>query len=369
MGVTGDKLTVCGHSHGGHLGGIIAKGMDAKRLIGMDTSPIWTHKNTPASDRYPLAWDGNAADSVEFYKTSWDYSTGTDPADSKNGDIFGAPSFFVTQTGDFYKDAYKKGDEKHVKFGRALELHGYSHQWTRMNLGAISSWNWSSTAGSWNAFFGYGGAYSLGQGRFAGVFRGVEMECGADVKNRVAESMGTSADNVEWLYDRFVLGKDLASHTSGLPAAKSAATSLPVLQERWLRISEHGLDSFGISGTNADGVYELGGDGVGITMFIENYANNLSVDYNHSTVSKVEKPWQRGFGHLILIADVSDCSGAIANVVNDIRATGGASRLSWEKVMQLQNAGLKFAAVNVEGGGMMNEDVFLRPESGSIKHN
>ena len=375
MGVQGTELSVVGHSHGGHYAGIVARNIGAKKLIGLDTSPYWTQKKNPARNKYPIAWNAEtstASESVALYKSSWFYSMGTDPTDGVNGAIWGKPSFYVSQVGDFYNDAWKRGNEKNKMAWRDIlrytDLrHGYSHQWLRLNFNDILAWNWSNSGNTWKELSGYD--QSIPEvGQFAGVLRGTEMECGANVKTRVAENIGVSADSVEWLYDRYVLGKDIVSHSSGVPVVRSPASSLPILQERWLRISEHGLNSFAMSGANSSGVYELGGDGVELTMFIENYANNLSVDYNHSTVSRIEKPWQRGFGHLILVADVTDAGSAVSSVVNDVRAAGGASRLSWEKVMRLQNAGLKFAAVNVEGGGMMNEDVFLRPVSGSIRH-
>lgn len=369
LGVKGAQLTIVGHSHGGHYAGYIATALKAERLIGLDSSPIWTHVNTPVLGKYPISWGPDCARVVEFYKSSWQYSMGTDPKDVNSGDIFGSPSFFTTQKGDFFRDAWRYGEKKvkrhPIENLRSLKLHGYAHEWFRNYASSIISWDWSSNGNSWNLLSGYDQSSLPANGRFAGVLRGVQMECGVQVRNNVAAALGVSPDNVEWLYDRYVLGENLENHGIGIPDVKAPASSLSALLERWVRISEHGLDSFSIHGANENGVYELGSKGVEFSMTIQNYADNLSVDYNHTMVSKIEKPWQRGFGDMILIADVSRIDGEIKAIVNDIRNSDGISRLSWQEVMRLQDGGLEFAPVCVEGGGMMNEDVFRRPASGA----
>ena len=65
-----------------------------------------------------------------------------------------------------------------------------------MNFGTLMAWDWSDSKKTWKDLVGY--ELSIpNSGQFAGVLRGTEMECGANVKSRVAENMGVAVDNVE----------------------------------------------------------------------------------------------------------------------------------------------------------------------------
>ena len=78
-------------------------------------------------------------------------------------------------------------------------------------------------------------------------------------------------------------------------------------------------------------------------MSIENYADNLSIDYDHPTIVDIDKPWNLEFSRAILIADITDRSDAAVEVAKASAQGGG--RLNWDEVKDLQDSGLKFSVV------------------------
>ena len=194
------NLTIIGHSHGAHVGGLIAQMLledcqRPKRLIGLETSNYASHSWVYNDKKYPIAWNGNSADVVEFYKTSWVMSMGTGRSD----EVYGTYNFYLvndnyiipkaegglavyesTPEGDsfieresgIFHNLQSNADTPEGRFG--AERHDFVEQWfietirhyDESSIGYKVGYNWN--AESANEYFGEYKAI-LENNKFCGV--------------------------------------------------------------------------------------------------------------------------------------------------------------------------------------------------------
>ena len=271
-------LTIIGHSHGGHLGGIIAKHLDGKpkRLIGLDSSPMWTHTENGHYNGnyiYPSAWDSNVAQNVEFYKTSWGFSMGS----SDDSEVFGRPSFFVTMNGDFSRDLYSPNSLNGKLDGAGLSLnrHGYSHDWLIDTISSFSGgkfgWTWKNENWSDVSF----GNSSISGSGFYGVIRNGEMELGSNCVDEINNSRREGQPIITsdtWRYDALVLNRSFDS-LLGL----NNFGGLDRLWNLWSMLVEYRANFLTVNGSLNDAMITAGRK-IKVDFSISNVADNRSIN-------------------------------------------------------------------------------------------
>ena len=167
------------------------------------------------------------------------------------------------------------------------------------------------------------------------------MECGAQVRKSVADELGVDMYSIGWNYDEYMFDRGQRPGT------------LMILQKKLVQISEHGLN--GLYYTSED--FKTGQTYDWLLDGVQNYADNTSIDYNHSTIKDVDKPWDKGFGIAVFIADVSDFSSTLYGSITEGNTSSSGGRLKWADIEALKNAGVRFELISSK----CDESAFVRP--------
>lgn len=257
-------------------------GQTPKRLIGLDTSPLFTHPggiwpdwcysifffHAVTAERFPSvnAWNNQSAEKVELYKSSWWYSMGSDHLqDEASGEVYGLPAFFVVKD----EEGSFKGDLPVT----ANPHHGFSREWfTR--LMEEGDENMTQARPCDELYKQYSGIETYERGTFGGVLRfdgkrgKAVMECGAALRDELG------VNPKAWRLET-VLGHPKTMHE---------------LQERMALLTEYRMDGFAVEGGETGRL--VNGETANVKLLgLKNAADNISTHFPSLVGYSSDRPW------------------------------------------------------------------------------
>lgn len=192
--ISPSRLTLIGHSHGGHVVGHIATGKSIPgrihRVVGLDTSRAAVH---PHGNLKWLDKIRGCAEMVEFYRSSWGMSL------SGWEELYGHYNFAVFHQGDFY-------DVNEINDHEQDFRHNYSYEWftktiSNPTLFANLGFNFKGSS-SWKALAHNTGVNDIenpGSGTICGMIRGNTVE--------MLSRIQTKQNHGNWQYAERVLSQ------------------------------------------------------------------------------------------------------------------------------------------------------------------
>lgn len=192
--ISPSRLTLIGHSHGGHVVGHIATGKSIPgrihRVVGLDTSRAAVH---PHGNLKWLDKIRGCAEMVEFYRSSWGMSL------SGWEELYGHYNFAVFHQGDFY-------DVNEINDHEQDFRHNYSYEWftktiSNPTLFANLGFNFKGSS-SWKALAHNTGVNDIenpGSGAICGMIRGNTVE--------MLSRIQTEQNHGNWQYAERVLSQ------------------------------------------------------------------------------------------------------------------------------------------------------------------
>ena len=192
--ISPSRLTLIGHSHGGHVVGHIATGKSIPgrihRVVGLDTSRAAVH---PHGNLKWLDKIRGCAEMVEFYRSSWGMSL------SGWEELYGHYNFAVFHQGDFY-------DVNEINDHEQDFRHNYSYEWftktiSNPTLFADLGFNFKGSS-SWKALAHNTGVNDIenpGSGAICGMIRGNTVE--------MLSRIQTEQNHGNWQYAERVLSQ------------------------------------------------------------------------------------------------------------------------------------------------------------------
>lgn len=192
--ISPSRLTLIGHSHGGHVVGHIATGKSIPgrihRVVGLDTSRAAVH---PHGNLKWLDKIRGCAEVVEFYRSSWGMSL------SGWEELYGHYNFAVFHQGDFY-------DVNEINDYEQDFRHNYSYEWftktiSNPTLFANLGFNFKGSS-SWKALAHNTGVNDIenpGSGTICGMIRGNTVE--------MLSRIQTKQNHGNWQYAERVLSQ------------------------------------------------------------------------------------------------------------------------------------------------------------------
>ena len=364
IGVLSANLTIVGHSHGGHMAAEIAQRyIDMKgrvrRVVGLDTSPMASHAKS--TFKWKEAWNSKSADTIEFFKSSWTYSMGQKDSE----EIFGTPTFFVSQEDDFYqgeRDMYDGENPFHswdsvdlliTHMDSALSRHGYSHDWFASNFGRFGTTEFDMY--QWEKLSGL--TIDIPEKMFAGVIRGNIMECGKQVKDAVERDVKDFKDEM-WQYGNIMFKYSPTDSMISLHRNMAHMTEYGVTGTR---ISD-GVTGSSISTGNSSATESLKTGHTYIwNLWATNYADNLSIPYESADPDVQNRaPYNNWIMNRILFVDITGYSEDKKNQVKAIVDRIKGKFVSSEDLAELEWLGLRYEILFENTG----REAFILPQQG-----
>ena len=314
LNIAPGRLTLVGHSHGGHVLGTVAQQLGGvARFVGLDVSPVKYHQMAAEqlgvswNSIYPYAWNGAAANAVEFYKTSWGASMGSYHPDSTVTprdlpQVFGTPSFFVLHgENDFGSSGLMEN---------TISRHGDAHSWFIRRLaaddyvsrGMKSTVNWEYVTGLYGVAAPSGG--------YAGVLRDNTMLYGGDLRQKIATQLGKTPQSIAWRYAEVV-------YQGGAP------NNLDDLRQRVGTLTE-----FGIGSLTAPSVWQ------GTERVVINRQKAADGDAIRGSAT----PQVSGGLMLMDLKALRETGGAVNTLVTKLKSASGPVYLSGTEIKTLSDA-------------------------------
>ena len=324
VGVPGGLLTLIGHSHGSHVAGGVAgwyarEGSKISRLIGLETSSMFPHRNNVDEGlKFGKLWDGDSARVSEFYKSSYWMSMGSTGTDGKK-QVWGDYNFMLVGLCDsnrrFTEDHFEYqemvgGDWEHLREfdadtaeGRmGAKRHDSVEFWFIDTI--VNKEKWANLGFNWQG--------DKTRSASAEAF-GMPVDVAARHKQKYHGVINTYRGRLElarpegwegeWRYEEQVLAEN-----------RKLNPPLDSLQDNVTQAIEYRMKDVKVPYSKAKGCYIDEEDNT-VSFMVENAADNLSVDYADvdkfwmRSRNKAWGPWQKDLGVGVWLCRPNEADG------------------------------------------------------------